>query len=213
MLSPYWPLEGLRVVGGPVELRYPVPSDLARFAAAGAREPYLPSVPMFAVRSDTPEERGRRTLQYFWQEFASWRPGHWALSLTVLHEGEPVGSLNVRARDFAQVREVATGSWIFGDRRGAGLGSRARAALLHLVFEGLGARYALSTTAVGNAASLRVSEKLGYERDGTERVLAEDEVVPMVRLRLSAERHRERATPDGLRVEGLDACRPLFGLA
>src|ERR1700760_3787543 len=106
MYSGFWPLEGLGVVPGPVELRSPTPEDLAVLAEEASKEPYSPSVPMFAVRADTPVERGRRTLQLHWQQMAAWLPTRWSLLLSVLHEGQVAGTVNVRAHDFAVLREV-----------------------------------------------------------------------------------------------------------
>jgi len=51
---------------------------------------------------------------------------------------------------------------------GPGLGTEARAAILALAFDGLGADAAESGYFEGNAASARVSEKLGYRIWGNE---------------------------------------------
>lgn len=212
MYEPYWPLERLRIVAPLIELRHPTPEDLSVLAREAAGEAYNPSVPMLASRDDDPVERGRRTLQWYWQQWASWRPEHWSLLLSVHHEGLLVGTVNLRARNFAQLREVETGSWIFPDRQRSGLGTAARRAVLDFAFDGLGAQYARSAGAEDNAASLRVSEKLGYERDGGERLLMGGDVVPAVRLILSAARWRGGRRAGACTVEGLTECLPLFGL-
>jgi RimJ/RimL family protein N-acetyltransferase len=49
-----------------------------------------------------------------------------------------------------------------------GFGTEMRADVLRLAFEKLGVGSAYSDAWVGNEASLRVSEKLGYEKAGTE---------------------------------------------
>jgi hypothetical protein len=58
---------------------------------------------------------------------------------------------------------------------------------------------------------LRVSEKLGYQPDGIERLAAQGRVTTTQRLRLTRARW-EAATRVPVGVTGLDRCRPLFGL-
>jgi RimJ/RimL family protein N-acetyltransferase len=86
-----------------------------------------------------------------------------------------------------------------------------RAAMLALLFDGLGLELAASGAFDHNVASFRVSEKLGYEP------AAEDVVsprgVPMRRrnFRLTRERWESRERPS-VEIEGLEPCLPLFGL-
>ena len=56
------------------------------------------------------------------------------------------------------------------------------AAVLLFAFDHLGARHARSAAFVDNPASLRVSEKLGYRRDGTEAVARRGQLAEDVRL-------------------------------
>lgn len=212
--SPHWPLAELRVVAGPIELRSPTASDVARFGEEAAGEDYSPSMPIFSVRSDSPTDRARRTIQFCWQRWASWHPARWGLPLSVLHGDELVGLFNISGHDFSQVRQALTGSWIFHDQRGRGLATLARAAVLDFVFDGLGARHVLSEVDATNAASLRVTKKLGFEPDGATYALVEGEVLHQLRFRHTVESWRARPKP-GVRAEshGLEACLPLFGLA
>jgi hypothetical protein len=62
---------------------------------------------------------------------------------------------------------VITFSWLSADFRRQGLGREMREAALHLSFEGFGAIEAASEAFLDNAGSNRVSETLGYERNGT----------------------------------------------
>ena len=64
---------------------------------------------------------------------------------------------------------MKTGSWLGRSFQGRGIGTEMRAAVLELAFRGLGAATAESGALEGNAASARVSEKLGYRHDGLER--------------------------------------------
>ncbi|HWS49398.1 MAG TPA: GNAT family protein [Microbacterium sp.] len=77
---------------------------------------------------------------------------------------------DLSAYDFADRRTVNTGSWLTRSVHGRGLGTEMRAALLLFAFDVLGAEWAESGAASWNEASLRVSEKLGYELNGVTRV-------------------------------------------
>ena len=123
---------------------------------------------MVAWTDTSPDERARSTLQYHWSRWGSWQPTDWTLELVVVRDGVVVGSQGVGGRDFAVLREVSTGSWLGRHYQGRGIGTQMRAAALHLAFEGLKARHAVSAAFEDNAASLGVSRKLGYRDDGTE---------------------------------------------
>jgi RimJ/RimL family protein N-acetyltransferase len=106
-------------------------------------------------------------------------------------------------------REVATGSWLGLRHQGRGIGTEMRAAVLLFAFDHLGAVQARSAAFVDNPASLRVSERLGYRRDGTEVVARRGAAVEDVRLLLTPDTFRR---PDWtLRVEGVAACLPMLG--
>lgn len=75
-------------------------------------------------------------------------------------------SQDVSATDFARERMVLTGSWLGQQFQGRGYGTEMRAAVPELAFTGLGAELAVSGALTGNAASARVSEKLGYVAEG-----------------------------------------------
>jgi RimJ/RimL family protein N-acetyltransferase len=207
----YWPLDRLRVVAGPVELRIPTRDELDVIAGLAAKEPYTPSVPMFANRADSPVERARRTLQFHWAGWGTWTPELWSLSLAAFRDGEVVGTQNLRAQDFSSSGQVETGSWVRRDRQGEGLGTWLRAGILTLAFDGLGARFALSRSAPGNHAPHAVSRKFGYRDDGVESVSVEDDVVQLNRLLLSAEQWRRHRRAPEVRLEGVEDCLPMFG--
>ena len=86
-----------------------------------------------------------------------------------------------------------------------------RAAVLHLAFDGLGARWAVSAAFEDDPASLGVSRKLGYRDDGIEWHLVRDRPALTRRLRLDrAAWQTARAIP--VQTIGLPPCLPLFGL-
>jgi hypothetical protein len=74
-----------------------------------------------------------------------------------------------------------------------------RAAVLHLAFAGLGAAEAVSGAFDDNAPSLGVSEKLGYESDGIERLAA------------SGARHHDAPPAPASRPVGDDRAHPRLG--
>ncbi len=79
-----------------------------------------------------------------------------------------------------------------------------RAAVLLFAFDHLGATHARSTAFVDNPASLRVSEKLGYRRDGTEAVARRGRLAEDVRLLVTRDTFR-RARGRGRRGMPADA--------
>ena len=111
----------------------------------------------------------RSFMQYHWAQRANWSPERWSLDLGIYPAGHdaPVGAMSMLAGDFARMRSAETGSWLLPEWRGQGLGREAREAMLHLLFEGLGAREARSSAHPDNAPSNAVSRALGYRADGT----------------------------------------------
>ena len=214
MTSPYWPLTGLRLRTPRLELRWPTAADLDALTALALDGVHDPAVQPFGVAwTDAPaSELPSRTLRYFWGEWGAWRVNDWTLHLVVAHDGTVIGTQALHGRDFPILREVGTGSWLGRHHQGQGLGTEMRTAVLWLAFGGLGAQYALSTAHRDNAASLRVSRKLGYADDGIERLVVRGKPVTAQRLRLDRATWQARCP---VRVEsfGLAPCLPWFGLA
>ena len=213
MLVDHWPLFGLRVITAGLELRLPVGEelgDLADLAAGGIQDPgsrqFLVSWPGLP-----PKERARALVQRHWQHRGEWSADDWSLDLAVFADGQVVGQQHILARDYRVLREVTTGSWLGIRHHGRGLGTTMRAAALHLAFAGLGATDAVSGAFDHNIASLRVSEKLGYEPDGIERHAVSGQATTTRRLRLT--RDRWQATNRApVTITGLTQCLQLFGL-
>ncbi|MBO1419317.1 GNAT family N-acetyltransferase [Streptomyces sp. FH025] len=212
MLIDHWPLRGLRITTPRLELRMPGEDDLAELAEVAARGVHPPDVRPFLTpwAELPPAERARHVLQMHWRRLGRWTPQHWALDLTVFHEGHPVGVQDMRAQDFTARREIASGSWLGLAHQGLGLGTEMRAAMLHLAFAGLDAVSATSMSFTDNHASLAVSRKLGYRPDGISRDVMDGHTVVSQRLRLS--REHWQGPPAPVTVRGLTpACRELFG--
>lgn len=208
-----WPLYGLRITTPRLELRLPDLerlAELAALAAAGVHEE--DRMPFSVPWTDTsPEERGRATFQHLLGTVAAWTPWDWSLSLAVSHEGTVVGRQDLGATHFAVTGEAHSGSWVGLAYQGRGIGTEMRAAVLHLAFEGLGARHLKSSAMTDNARSLRVSEKLGYRPDGLETVSVGGVARTQQRLRLDrAGWEAHRTVP--VELHGLKPSLALFGV-
>jgi RimJ/RimL family protein N-acetyltransferase len=114
-----------------------------------------------------------------------WSVDAWTFELGVWLEGEPVGVQATTAADFRETRTVMTGSWLGRRFQRRGVGTEMRTAVLELAFRGLGAEVARSGAIDGNAASLRVSEKLGYRHVGRSTVAPRGDTVGHADLELS----------------------------
>ncbi|MFJ8755817.1 GNAT family N-acetyltransferase [Streptomyces cyaneofuscatus] len=209
----HWPLHGLRIRTPRLELRLPDEALLDELASVGAGGVHAPDRMPFIVpwTDGEPDEVGRATYQHVLGTIAGWTEKDWHLSLAVLHEGKVVGRQDVMGREFGVRREVMTGSWLGLPHQGQGIGTEMRAAALHLAFEGLGARYAVSDARTDNAGSLGVSRRLGYEPDGVQIEVIRGEAVTLRRLRLDRAGWEKHRSVD-VTVEGLDACRADFGV-
>jgi RimJ/RimL family protein N-acetyltransferase len=214
-LAGLWPLFGLLIQTPALRLRLPREEDLPALARAardiaGPGEPRLPMPWMY----DGSPATERQLLQRHWRALAHWRPESWHLLLAVFTDDEPIGVQNMWADDFARCRSVGTGSWITRSRQGRGHGTEARAAVLQLAFGHLGALEAHTEYLDGNRASERVSRKLGYTPNGQHAVYRDDAGrVTEYRLRLDRRAWQATARRDGITVNGLGPCAPLFGLA
>ncbi|MFD8469227.1 GNAT family N-acetyltransferase [Streptomyces cyaneofuscatus] len=209
----HWPLHGLRIRTPRLELRLPDEALLDELASVGAGGVHAPDRMPFIVpwTDGEPDEVGRATYQHVLGTIAGWTAQDWHLSLAVLHGGKVVGRQDVMGREFGVRREVMTGSWLGLPHQGQGIGTEMRAAALHLAFEGLGARYAVSDARTDNAGSLGVSRRLGYEPDGLQIEVIRGEAVTLQRVRLDRAGWEKHRSVD-VTVEGLDACRADFGV-
>jgi RimJ/RimL family protein N-acetyltransferase len=213
MNAELWPLAGLRVRTPRLELQVPCDSDLCDLAGLAALGVHDPKVQPFGFpwTDVPPAERARSVLQFHWRQRGAWKPEKWSLDLVVVQNGTVVGTQGIGAHDFAVLREVSTGSWLGLAYQGQGIGTEMRAAVLHLAFEGLRARYALSGAFTDNAASLGVSRKLGYTDDGIELHVRRGRPAQVRRLRIDrAAWQAAHSIP--VTIEGLEACLPMFGL-
>jgi RimJ/RimL family protein N-acetyltransferase len=214
LLVGLWPLFGLLIETPRLQLRLPHEDELLALARA-ARDiasPDGPRLQMPWMYGDSPDME-RQLLQRHWRALAHWKPVSWHLALTVFLADEPIGMQDLWAEDFAQRRSVSTGSWITQTRQGRGYGTEARAAVLELAFDHLGAVEALTEYTEGNYASERVSLKLGYVPNG-QRTAHRDDTGRTTEYQLRLDRlvWEGRARRDHTVVAGLGPCLPMFGL-
>jgi RimJ/RimL family protein N-acetyltransferase len=211
-LAEAWPLFGLRIRSARLVMRLPTEFDLLQLMAVARAGIHLEGEMPFGVAWSTlpsPDfERG--FLRHHWGLWAQWTPEAWGLNLMVEHDGAPIGSQSIHARDFSIFRAVDTGSWLGRDHQGRGLGTEMRAAVLAFAFDGLGAVAAESSAFLDNAASNRVSQKLGYQANGRGSLAPEGIARETQRFRMTVERWRSRPRPT-VTIDGLEACRELFG--
>lgn len=213
MLVDHVPLLGLRVRTPRLELRLPTDGELAKLADPAALGIHPPEVMPFQTpwTDRPPAEIARGVVLHHWSQLGNWSPQDWSLPLSVFRDGVVVGHQSLAARDFAIMREMHTGSWLGQRHQGHGIGTEMRAAVLHLAFAGLGAEHAVSGAFDHNAASMAVSRKLGYRRDGTTRHVVRGAVAVEHRFRLTRQDwQRHRTVP--VTVDGLAPCREMFGI-
>lgn len=213
MLADLWPLYGLTIATRRLELRLPREEELADLAGLAGRGVHPPGERPFLTpwTEGSAADRARFVLRGHWHQLADWDAAAWGLGLGVFRDGTPIGMVNLSGRDFPVVRQVTTFSWLGLGHHRQGYGTEARAGLLTLAFDHLGATAALSEVFQDNHASQGVSRHLGYRHDGISVDARDGEPVTSDRLRLTAADWRAHPRPAAT-VTGLAACRPLFGL-
>ena len=213
MLANLWPLFGLTVRTPRLELRLPRDQEIAELADLAARGVHHPEERPFLTpwTAGEPQDRARFVLQEHWRQLGTWSVDAWRLGFGAFLDGQPLGIVTLRARDFPVVREVTTASWLGLGHQRKGYGTEARAGLLALAFDRLDADAALTEVFQDNHSSQGVSRRLGYEPDGISRDARGDEVLVSDRLRLTRQKWRTQPRTD-VGVTGFDACRAMFGL-
>lgn len=210
-----YPLLDIRITTPRLELRGATDAlldELADVVRSGRThaEPAPYDDPMSFYETD-PDVRVARWLQAIWRRRGSVEPEYWRLYFVVIVDGAPVGEQTLSGVDFARLGTVTTFSWLSTDLRGRGLGREMRAAILHLAFDGLGAREAGSDAFEDNVASNAISAALGYEPNGTEWATRQGEPARLNRWRLTRGAWSEQRRDD-IAVHGLDAARHLLPL-
>jgi RimJ/RimL family protein N-acetyltransferase len=207
------PLYALRLITSRLELRLGSHDELVSLAHLAKRGIHPPEEMPFAVAwTDRVDEEDfvETVVEYHEGTLRDWRPDDWRLNLLVFVNGGLAGSQSIAAEDMATRREVHTGSWLGAAHQRQGIGTEMRVAVLELAFRGLGAKTAHSGAIVGNDASKRVSEKLGYRVTGMSTVSPRG--VPLQHYDLCIDRATWQP-PMAVEILGLEKCLPLFGLS
>lgn len=113
---------------------------------------------------------------------------------------------------FSTFGTVTSFSWLSVDQRGRGLGREMREAILHLAFEGFGAKEASSDAFVDNHGSNAISRDLGYAPNGSDWATRQGEPALLNRWRLTR-RTWEQHHRDDIQLHDVDTSRALLPLA
>jgi RimJ/RimL family protein N-acetyltransferase len=175
-----------------------------------ATEPPWPFDDPISFYEDSPE-REWRWLRAVWSGRGRVSAGSWRLYFVVVIDGEPVGMQDLIGINFATFGTVTSFSWLSPDVRGGGFGKEMRQAVLHLAFEGLGAREAGSDAFVDNRASNRVSEALGYVPNGVSWDTRRGEPAQITCWRLTREQWAEQRRDD-IELAAVADCLPVLGI-
>ena len=213
MASSRWPLFELRLITERLVLRPLQDTDfMALLAVVDAGIHDEDNSPfMFPWTDGDPEERARRTMQFWWGTRANWSVDNWVLGFGVFYEDRFVGVQDVTGTHFPVMKEVQTGSWLGREFQGQGIGKEMRAAVLSFAFDSLGADIARSEALVTNVASRGVSKSVGYQENGSARIALRGQPLELVRYQLTRTDWEARGLPSAT-VENLEPCLVMFGM-
>jgi len=211
-LEEIFPLLGLRIRAGELELRGIFDEDIVALLNLARRGVHPPDLMPFSTPwTDQPPDRLPLSFaQYHWGTRASFRPESWQLNLVVTWQGVVVGTQGFTTTNYLVTRSGETGSWLGREHQGRGIGTRMRQAMCAFLFDHLDAQEITSSAFIDNPASLEVSRKVGYRPNGIRRM-----------VRRPGEWQANQAlvlTPDALvrgpdlKVEGVGPVRRLIGL-
>ena len=211
-----YPLLDVRVSTPTLELRGATDElldELAELVRAGKTyaDPAPYDDPMSFYEPD-PDLRVAKWLRAIWRQRGRVEPDAWRLYFVVIADGRPVGEQTLTGVDFAALGTVTTFSWLSVDERGRGLGHEMRDAILHLAFDGLGAKEATSDAFVDNVGSNAISKGLGYDPNGSDWATRQGEPALLNRWRLTRDSWERRRRSD-LQLHGIEACHALLPLS
>lgn len=164
-----------------------------------------------SLYEENPETREAKWLQGIWRGRGSATNDFWRLYFAVILDGEPVGMQDMVGQSFNDLGIVTTFSWLSEDVRGRGLGKEMRQAILHLAFEGFGAKEATTEGFLDNPGSNGVSRALGYQANGFEWATRRGEPAQLQRWRLTRQEWSTRRRDD-IELHGIEACAHTLGI-
>ena len=219
-LNRAFPVLGLRVSAGPVELHGMDDDTLAELAELAFQGVHAPdAMPFLMPWTLAPADQFfRGFVQYHWGTRSTFAPAKWSLELAVRFEGELVGTQGVGTENFLVTRTGETGSWLGRAHQGRGIGTLMRQTICALLFDHLGFEEVTSAAFVDNVASNAVSRKVGYRANGfLRKPRPRPATAPEPGQELAMEQRYVLVPQDlvrgpELRVEGVAAVRRLIGL-
>jgi RimJ/RimL family protein N-acetyltransferase len=211
-----YPLLGVRVSTPALELRGATDElldQLAEVVRAGKThaDPAPYDDPSSFYEPD-PDLRVAKWLRAVWRRRGNVEPDSWRLNFVVMVDSRPVGEQTLTGVNFSSLGTVTTFSWLSADERRRGLGREMRAAILHLAFDGLGAKEAASDAFIDNHGSNAISQGLGYEPNGSDWATRQGEPALLNRWRLTRD-HWERRRRNDIRLHNIEACHALLPLS
>jgi RimJ/RimL family protein N-acetyltransferase len=150
-------------------------------------------------------------LRAIWAGRAKVSDSFWRLYFVVVVDNQPVGMQDLIGNSFSTFGTVETFSWVSPQTRGQGLGKEMRQAVLHLAFDGLGARQADSGAFVDNHPSNSISRALGYVPNGVDWSTRRGEAAEVNRWKLTREQWLTKRRDD-IELIGVAECRPVLGI-
>jgi RimJ/RimL family protein N-acetyltransferase len=221
-LEDIFPPFALRISCGAVELtvmRDDEIPEVVELVRGGVQVPGLP-MPFLRAWHEEPFAPGApdgfptTSLRWWWTQRATVAPDEWRLALVVRRDGEIVGMQDLLAKDFAQTRQIQTGSWLGRAHQGRGTGTLMRQLVVGLAFDELGADRCESGYIVGNFASAAVSRKVGYVDNGVRRLVQQTRTG-----KIGVDEQRVVVTPstyvrpgEQVSVEGADVLRRFLAI-
>ena len=212
-LEEIWPPYGLVVEAGDLRmtaLREADVPEVLDVVAGGIHDPAW--TPFLFPWTDAPaEEMPANYLRFFASTLTRTVDGGVSLELVVRRNGQVIGMQGMNGPDVAGTRRLETGSWLGLPFQGQGLGTRMRRMMCALAFDGLGLDAVTSSAWEDNAASRRVSEKVGYRETG--RGQAERRGVPTGEVFFELRPEELVRGDEPVRITGAEELQRFLGVA
>ncbi|MFD3400889.1 GNAT family N-acetyltransferase [Kribbella sp. NPDC058693] len=211
-----YPLLDVRVSTPVLELRGATDEllgELADVVRAGKTDAEPPPYddPISLYEPD-PDQRVAKWMRAIWRGRGKVEADAWRMYFVVVVDRRPVGMQDLIGVNFSTLGTVTSFSWLSADERGRGLGREMRAAILHLAFEGLGAKEAGSDAFVDNHGSNAISQALGYEPNGSDWATRLGEPALLNRWRLTRDNWQQQRRTD-IQLHNAEACQTYLPLS